>query len=72
MHKLINKSTNDYVTLLPCENGANVNNQGQICKKCKYYVHILMRMRKTSRYLKLNLATLCQKEIGNFDVSNGW
>ena len=26
MHELINKSTNDYVTLLPCENGANVNN----------------------------------------------
>ena len=25
MHELINKSTNDYVTLLPCENGANVN-----------------------------------------------
>ena len=44
MHELlINKSTNDYVTLLPCENGANVNNKGYICKKCKYYVHILMR-----------------------------
>ena len=28
MHKLINKSTNDYVTLLPCKNGANVNNKG--------------------------------------------
>ena len=28
MHELINKSTNDYVTLLPCENGANVNNKG--------------------------------------------
>ena len=27
-HELINKSTNDYVTLLPCENGANVNNKG--------------------------------------------
>ena len=27
MHELINKSTNDYVTLLPCENGANVNNK---------------------------------------------
>ena len=27
MHKLINKSTNDYVTLLPCKNGANVNNK---------------------------------------------
>ena len=26
MHELINKSTNDYVTLLPCENGGNVNN----------------------------------------------
>ena len=47
MHELINKSTNDYVTLLPCENGANVNNKGEICKKCKYYVHILMRMRET-------------------------
>ena len=28
MHELINKSTNDYVTLLPCENGTNVNNKG--------------------------------------------
>ena len=28
MHELINKSTNDYVTLLPCENGANVNKKG--------------------------------------------
>ena len=28
MHELINKSTNDYVILLPCENGANVNNKG--------------------------------------------
>ena len=28
MHVLINKSTNDYVTLLPCENVANVNNKG--------------------------------------------
>ena len=28
MHELISKSTNDYVTLLPCENGANVNNKG--------------------------------------------
>ena len=28
MHKLINKTTNDYVTLLPCKNGANVNNKG--------------------------------------------
>ena len=28
MHELINKFTNDYVTLLPCENGANVNNKG--------------------------------------------
>ena len=27
MHELINKSTNDYVTLLPCENGVNVNNK---------------------------------------------
>ena len=28
MHELIlNKSTNDYVTPLPCENGANVNNK---------------------------------------------
>ena len=27
MHELINKSTNDYVTLLPCKNGANVNNK---------------------------------------------
>ena len=24
MHELINKSTNDYVTLLSCENGANL------------------------------------------------
>ena len=47
MHELINKSTNDYVKLLPCENGANVNNKGYICKKCRYYVHILMRMRET-------------------------
>ena len=72
MHELINKSTNDYVTLLPCENGANVNNKGLICKKCKYYVHILLRMRETSCYLKLNLATLCQKEIGSLDASNEW
>ena len=28
MHELIKKSTNDYVTLLSCENGANVNNKG--------------------------------------------
>ena len=28
MHELINKSTNYYVTLSPCENGANVNNKG--------------------------------------------
>ena len=28
MHELINKSANDYVTLLLCENGANVNNKG--------------------------------------------
>ena len=28
MDELINKSTNDYVTLLPCENIANVNNKG--------------------------------------------
>ena len=28
MHELINMSTNSYVTLLPCENGANVNNKG--------------------------------------------
>ena len=27
MHELISKSTNDYVTLLRCENGANVNNK---------------------------------------------
>ena len=27
-------------------------------------------MRETSCYLKLNLATLCQKEIGSFDTSN--
>ena len=28
MHELINKSTNDYVTLSPCENDVNVNNKG--------------------------------------------
>ena len=28
MHELINKSTNHYVTLLLCNNGANVNNKG--------------------------------------------
>ena len=28
MHELISKPTNDYVTLLPCGNGANVNNKG--------------------------------------------
>ena len=27
-HELIHKSTNDYVTLLPCKNGASVNNKG--------------------------------------------
>ena len=48
MHELINKSTNDYVTPLPCENGVNVNNKRKIYKKWKYYVHVLMRMRETS------------------------
>ena len=61
MHELINKPTNNYVTLLSSENGVNVNNKGSICKKCKYYVHILMRMCETSSYLKLNLATLCHE-----------
>ena len=28
MHELINMSRNDYVTLLPRENGVNVNNKG--------------------------------------------
>ena len=28
MHELINKSTNDYVTLLHCKIDANVNNKG--------------------------------------------
>ena len=28
MHELINKSTNNHVTLLLSENGANVNNKG--------------------------------------------
>ena len=28
MYELINKSTDNYVTLLPSENGANVNNKG--------------------------------------------
>ena len=27
IHELINKPRNDYVTMLPCENGANVNNK---------------------------------------------
>ena len=67
LHELINKSTNNYVTLLSSKNDANVNN-----KKCKYYVHILMYMLETSSYLKLNLATLCHKEIGSFDASNEW
>ena len=31
-----------------------------------------MRMREASWYLKLNLATLCQKEIGNSDAPNEW
>ena len=68
MHELINKSTNKNVTLLPSKNGADVNNKGGNCKKCKCYVPILMRMRETSSYLKLNLATLCHKEIGSFDA----
>ena len=50
MHELINKSTNNYVTLLPFENGTNLNNKGWIYKKLKYCVHILMRMRKTASY----------------------
>ena len=29
-----------------------------------------MHMCETSLYLKLNLAALCQKEIGSFDASN--
>ena len=29
-----------------------------------------MRMRETSSYLKLSLATLCHQEIGSFDASN--
>ena len=28
MHELINKSTNNYVTLLPLENGTNLNTKG--------------------------------------------
>ena len=28
MYELINKSTNDYIILLHCKNGANVNNKG--------------------------------------------
>ena len=67
MHELINKSTNNYVTLLPLENGTNLNTKGWICKNCKYFVYILMRMRETSSYLKLSLATLCHQEIGSFD-----
>ena len=47
MHELINKSTNDYATLLPCEIGVNVSNRINL-QKCKYYVHILMRMHETS------------------------
>ena len=70
MHELIKKSTNNYVTLLPFENGTNLKTKGWICKNCKYYVHILMRMRETSPYLKLSLATLCHQEIGSFDASN--
>ena len=29
-----------------------------------------MRMRETSSYLKLSLATFCHQEIGSFDASN--
>ena len=50
MHELINKSTNNYVTLLPLENGTNLNTKGWICKNGKYYVHVLMRISKTSSY----------------------
>ena len=53
MHKLINISTNNYVTLLPLQNGIQI-----IFENCKYDVLILMRMRETSSYLKLSLATL--------------
>ena len=70
MHELIKKSTNNYVTPLPLENGINLNTKGWICKNCKCYVHILMRMRETSSYLKLSLATLWHQEIGSFDASN--
>ena len=70
MHKLTNETINDYVTLLLPKNGAKLNTKGRICKNCKYYVHILMRMCETFSYLKLSLATLCHQEIGSFDESN--
>ena len=63
-------STNNYVTFLLLENGTNLNTTGLICKNCKYYVHSLMRMRETSSYIKLSLATLCHQEIVSFDASN--
>ena len=31
---------------------------------------MLMRKHETSSYLKLSLATLCHREIGNFNASN--
>ena len=70
MHELIKKSTNNYVTLLPLENGINLKTKGRILKNCKCYVHILMRMHETSSYLKLSLAILCHQEIGSFNASN--
>ena len=72
MHELINKSTNNYVTLLPLENGTGLDFKGEIFRNCKYCVHILMRMREPSPYLKLSLATLCHKGIGSFHASNEW
>ena len=54
----------------PLGNGANFNTKGRIFKNYKYYVQILMRMRETSSYLKLSLATLYHQEMGSFDASN--
>ena len=71
MHELIKKSTNDYVTLLLLENDINLNTKGWIFQKLQILCpYSNARMGKSSSYLKLSLATLCNQEIGNFDASN--
>ena len=67
MHELINKSTNNYVALLPLKNSTNLNTKLQklqILCPC-----VLMCKRETSSYLKPSLVTLCHQEMESSDVS---